>query len=61
MRAFNVATRSDLLKMAHMLEKQEHTIIFRDGQSFHAFKNGKLARVVEVVESKDEQPSGAES
>jgi hypothetical protein len=57
MRAFKVATRSDLLKMASMLEKQEHIVIFRDRKSFHAFKDGKLVRVVEVADS-GEKSSG---
>ncbi len=61
MRTFKVATRTDLLKMASMLEKQGHTIIFRNIESFHAFKDGKLARVVEVTHPIREKRVGDET
>ncbi len=51
MKTFKVATVSDLKKMAEMLEKGGHIIIYRDSTSFNAFKNGKLARVVEIADS----------
>ncbi len=51
MRTFKVATRSDLSKMARMLEKEGHIVIFRDSASFNAFKDGKLARVVKIANS----------
>ncbi len=60
MRTFEVATVSDLKKMAEMLEKGGHTIIYRDNTSFNAFKNGKLARVVRIAGSTKPNRSGDE-
>ncbi len=60
MKTFKVATISDLQKMAEMLEKGGHTIIYRDNTSFNAFKNGKLARVVKSPGSTKLNRSGDE-
>ncbi len=60
MKTFKVATVSDLKKMAEMLEKGGHTIIYRDNTSFNAFKNGKLARVVKIADTTERTRLGDE-